>query len=130
MTLKRDAKFDEELMVTKLVVTKVTWGIWWITMRAVASLKICTLLCYFCWKYIMFESKRCRGIMCHSTEEWCKIWRGTDMCFEKWHGEFGELHRNTQKSSSLPFFFCPRYMMFELKIYGVMSHYTEGLCNI
>ena len=31
-----------------------TWGIWSILMRAVASLNICTLMCYFCQKYIMF----------------------------------------------------------------------------
>ena len=28
--------------------------------------------------------------MYHSTEEWCNIWEGTDLCFEKWHEEFGE----------------------------------------
>ena len=31
-----------------LLVPKMTWGIWWILMRAVASLEICTLMCYFC----------------------------------------------------------------------------------
>ena len=81
-----------------LLVPKMTSGIWWISRRAVAGLKVCTLLCYFCWKYIMFESKRCRGVMCHNTEEWCKIWGRTDLRFENWHWQFGELHQNTQKS--------------------------------
>ena len=31
-----------------LLVPKMTWGIWWILMWAVASLKICTFMCYFC----------------------------------------------------------------------------------
>ena len=31
-----------------ILVLKMTWGIWWILMRAVASLKICILMCYFC----------------------------------------------------------------------------------
>ena len=31
-----------------LLVPNMTWGIWWILMRAVASLEICTLMCYFC----------------------------------------------------------------------------------
>ena len=31
-----------------LLAPKMTWGIWWILMRAVASLEICTLMCYFC----------------------------------------------------------------------------------
>ena len=31
-----------------LLVPKMTWGIWWILMRAVASLEICILMYYFC----------------------------------------------------------------------------------
>ena len=31
-----------------LLISKMTWGIKWILMRAVASLKIFTLMCYFC----------------------------------------------------------------------------------
>ena len=31
-----------------LLVSKMTQEIWWILMRAVASLEICTLICYFC----------------------------------------------------------------------------------
>ena len=46
-----------------LLVPKMTWGIWWILMRAVASLKICTLLGYFCRKYVMFELKRYREVV-------------------------------------------------------------------
>ena len=82
-----------------LLVPKMTWGIWWILMRAVASLKICTLMCYFYQKYIMFEPKKCSGVMCNNTEKWCKIWRGTDLCFEKRHGEFGEFWPNTQSQN-------------------------------
>ena len=62
-----------------LLIPKMTWGIWWILMRAVASLKICTLMCYFCRKYIMFEPKKYRGVMCHNTKEWCKVW-GRTIC--------------------------------------------------
>ena len=85
-----------------LLVPKLMWGIWWILMRAVASLKICTLMCYFCQKH-MFEPKKYRGVTCHNTEEWCKIRGGTDLCFEKWHKEFGEFWSNTQKSQNLHF---------------------------
>ena len=34
--------------------------------------------------------------MCHNTDEWCKVWRGTDFYFEKWLEEFGEFWHNTQ----------------------------------
>ena len=30
-------------------------------------------------------AKKHRGVMCHNTEEWCKIWGRTDLCFKKWH---------------------------------------------
>ena len=35
------------------------------------------------------------------TIKWCKIWRGTDLCFEKWHEEFGEFWSNSRKSQHL-----------------------------
>ena len=63
---------------------------WLILMPAVASLKICTLMYYFCRKYIIFEPKNYSGIMCHDTEEWYKMWGVTDLYFEKWHKEFGK----------------------------------------
>ena len=44
-------------------------------MWAVASLKISTLMCYFCRKYIMFEPK--------STEELCVITLENDAKFEE-----------------------------------------------
>ena len=81
-----------------LLVPKVTW---WILIWAVASLKIYTLICYFCPKYIMYEPKKFRGVMCYKTEEWCKIWGGTDLCFQKWHEEYGECWLNTWKSQNL-----------------------------
>ena len=40
---------------------------------------------------------------CHNTEEWCKIWGGPDLCFEKWHEEFSEIWPNTRKSQNLHF---------------------------
>ena len=86
-----------------LLVPKMTWGIWWILMQAVTSLKICSLMCYFCRKYIMFEPKDYRGVMCHNTEEWCKIWRGTDLYFEKWHEEFCKFWPNSRKTQNLDF---------------------------
>ena len=46
-----------------LFVWKMTWGIWWTLTRAVESLKICTLMSYFCRKYVMFELKKYRGVV-------------------------------------------------------------------
>ena len=44
-------------------------------MQAVATLKICTLMCYFCRKYIMFEPK--------IAEELCVITLKNDAKFEE-----------------------------------------------
>ena len=42
--------------------------------------KICTLISCFWSKYIIFELKMYRGV---KFEDWCKIWRKTDLCFLK-----------------------------------------------
>ena len=59
MKLKSDAKFEEKLtlgfkndMRNSVI----------ILMRSVASLKIWTLICYFCRKYIMFAPKKGREL--------------------------------------------------------------------
>ena len=47
--------------------------------------KICTLMSCFWPKYIVFQLKKYRGVMFDGIEDWCKIWRKTDLCFQKWH---------------------------------------------
>ena len=49
--------------------------------------KNCTLMGSFWTKYIIFELKK------YGTEDWCRIWRKTDLCFPKWHEEFGKFSR-------------------------------------
>ena len=56
-------------------------------------LKICTLMDFFWQNYIMFELKKYRGVTFDGTEDWCKIWRKTDLCFQKWHEERANFHR-------------------------------------
>ena len=50
--------------------------------------KMYTLMGCFWPKYINFELRTYRGVMFGGTEEWYKIWRKTDLCFQKWHEEF------------------------------------------
>ena len=59
-------------------------------MRAVESLKYCSLMGSFCPVHIKFQVKNYKRVMCHNTEEWCKVWRKTDSWFQEWHEEFGE----------------------------------------
>ena len=42
---------------------KTTWEIWWILTWAVKNLKICTLMGYFCQKYVTFELKQNRRVV-------------------------------------------------------------------
>ena len=63
--------------------------------------KICTLIDPFCAKYITFDLKRYRGIIFHDTGVSCKIWRKTDLCFQKWHEEFGKFSSEHLKVSKL-----------------------------
>ena len=50
--------------------------------------KMYTLIGCFWAKNIRLELKKRRGDMFDGTEDWCKIWRKTDLCFHKWHEEF------------------------------------------
>ena len=52
--------------------------------------KICTLIDSLWSKNTIFELKTFRGVMFDGTEDWYKIWRKTDLCFQKWHEEFGK----------------------------------------
>ena len=45
--------------------------------------QICTLIGCFYWKYIKFQLKKYRGVMSRDTEEWSKIWRKTELLFQK-----------------------------------------------
>ena len=54
MTLKSDAKFEEKLTLGSKNDMKNLMNF----NAAVASLKICTLMCYCCRKYVMFEPQK------------------------------------------------------------------------
>ena len=94
--------------------------------------QICTLIGSFCWKYIKFQLKKYRGVMSHDTEEWCKIWRKTDLLFQKWQefGEFWPEHSKVSQICTLIGSYCAKYLMFDLKKYrGVTFHDTKESCK-
>ena len=70
----------QNLERNQLVVSKLTWGMRRILTRAP--------------KFIMFELKKYIRVMFDSTEDWCKIWRKTDVNFQKWHKEFLQAEKN------------------------------------
>ena len=67
--------------------------------------KICTLMGFF-WAKYMFELKKSIGelFMFDGTEYWCKNWRKSDLCFQKWHEEFSEFSpEHVRKSKTWDF---------------------------
>ena len=58
--------------------------------------------------------------MCHGNEEWCKIWRGSDLSFQNWHGKFDKFwpkHLKVSKIFTLICSFWAKYILFEVKKY-------------
>ena len=63
--------------------------------------KIFTLMGSFWAKYILFELKKYRGVIFHGIEQWCKIWRKTDLLLRKSHEEFCKFSPELSKVSKL-----------------------------
>ena len=98
-----------------LVVWKMTWGIWPFFSRAI---KIGILMGSFNPNLKKYKFKIHRGVISHDNEEFCKIWRGTDLPFESWHEEFDEFwpkHLKVSKLFILMGSFWAKYILFELK---------------
>ena len=72
----------------------------------------------------MFELKKYRGVMFDGTEDWCKIWRKTDLCFQKWHEEFGKFSPEHLKVSKLGLWWDPLIQSRK----SMSLKFTEELC--
>ena len=109
-----------------------TWGVWWILMQAVASLEICTLMCYFC-QHIKFQLEKYRRLISHDTKKISKLWRKLAFCLKNDRRNLWTLTWTVEslKVYTLMGYFCRKYVMFELKIYrGVVSwKMTYGFKN-
>ena len=72
-------------------------------------LKVCT----------QFQLRKDRGIISYDTEEWFKIWRNTNLLFQKWQEfvEFWSEHSKVSKICTLIGPFRAKYITFDLKKY-------------
>ena len=67
--------------------------------------KICTLMGCFWPKYVMYEFSKYRRVMFDDTQDWCKVWRKTDLYFLKWHEELGKFSpEHVRKSKNWDFY--------------------------
>ena len=130
MTLKSHAKFEEKMTCS------LENG-----MRNLANFHQNT------WKYqnwyfhgiLLFKienawSATYRGVISNDTEDWWKIWRGTDLPVQNWHKEIDEFWLENLKVSkiyTLMGCFWPKYIKFELKKYkGAIFHDIREWCKI
>ena len=84
MTMNNDANSKRDWLTS----WKLTWGIWWILPQALENLKTLYFNGLLWPKYIMFQLEKYREVNFDGTKDWCKIWRKTDLCFQKWHKKF------------------------------------------
>ena len=75
-------------------------------------------------KYTLFELKKYRGVIFHDIEEWCKIWRKTDLLLGKWPQEFGKFSPEYLKVTKLELWWDP----FALSRKCIGLKFTVELC--
>ena len=79
MALKTDAKFKQKLTCDFKYDMRNLVNFYPTTQKS----KIFTSMGYFCPSYMRFELKKCRGIIFHDTEQWCKVWINLDLVVSK-----------------------------------------------
>ena len=84
--------------------------------------QICFWISSFYRKYKQFQLKKYRIVMSHYTEEWCKIWRKTDLLFQKMTRIWWILIRALESLKNLPFHWFLLY-----KVYNVWPISTGEL---
>ena len=99
-------KVMQNLKKNWLVVWKMAWGNWKIFTKTSESLEIGTLMGSFYPKQETYELKTYRRVTCHNNEEWCKIWKGTDLSFQNWHKKFDEFWLEHSKVSKICTLMC------------------------
>ena len=92
-------KLLQNLKRNWLFASKLTWRICLILTRPLKNLKKLLFNGLLWPNYIMFELKRYRGGMFNVTEDLCKIWRKTGLCFQKWH--FANFHKFLKFSQAI-----------------------------
>ena len=93
MTRKSDAKLEKKL-ICYLKMTRIERTLTWVLESLINLYFHWFLLC----KVYTVWPKTYRGVIFHETEEWCKVWRKTDLWPGKWREDFEELTQSSWKS--------------------------------
>ena len=117
-----------------LVVSNMTWRIWWIFTEPLKSPKISLWWAIFVQSIWSLSQKKYRGATFNDTEQWCKILLRPDLFVWKMARGIGWTFIRAPKSlknCTLMGSFCPKHMMFQLEHFReIMCHDTEGCCKI
>ena len=120
MTLKSDTKFGKESTCgLKIDIRSLTT----FDLSTRKSQK-CSLRCAPFEQVIFSELEKYRRAIFHGTEDWCKIWRKTELQFGKWHEEFDKFSPEHLKVSKLGLWWHP----FVQSIKCVSLKFTEEFC--
>ena len=92
MTLTSDAKFEGKLTLGSKN-----------DMRAVANLKNCTLMCYFCQWHAKFQLKKHRRIISHDTEKIPNFEEKLTFCLENDMRNLVNFNASSGKSENVHF---------------------------
>ena len=86
--------------------------------------QICTWIDSFCWKYIK--------IVCHYPGHWSKIWRKTDLLFQKWQefGEFWPKHSKVSKICTFIGSYFAKYLVIWKMTWGIWQIFTRALESV
>ena len=101
-----------------LVVSNMTWGIWWIFTQPLGS--FCPKCAYSLYTLFVqrFELQKYRGIIFHDTKQWYKIWINPDLVVSKMAWAIGWTFIRALKclkNYTLVDSFCPKHIMFQLE---------------
>ena len=77
------------------------WGIGWIFIRTLKSLKNCTLMSSLCLKHIIFHLENFIGIICHDTERRAKFKGKLTRSLKYDIKNLVNFHANSRKSENL-----------------------------
>ena len=110
-----------------LVVWKIIWAIWQIFIRTLENVKIDILT------KLYVERKKYWGVMFDGTQDWYKVWRKTDLCFQKSTWGIWQIFTRALESlqiGALMAYFYLKLKMYELNNYrGVLCHDNEYWCK-
>ena len=122
MTLKSHVNFNQKLACG----LEMTWGIWQIFTRAFKNLKNLHFNGLLLIKVYNNWAQKYTGVMPDGTQDWYKVWRKTNLCFQKWHEEFGKYSsEHIRKFELWDFYWVPLSKVENIWVWNLQGRYVS-----